>query len=113
MEFIRGTPPPEATWRDQTINRVWQAGIDLRPVDRVAVRLSGNYVRTTGAGEISGEPPTFGPLTWPMMTGTVELDAGRAGIFALDLERSYYIEELMTGDNFSANILGIRWRTDF
>ena len=113
IEFIRGTPPREATWRDQTINRVWQGGVHVQPHARVVVRLSGNYVRTTGAGEISGEPPTFGPLTWPMITGTVEMDTGQVGIFALDLQRTYYIEEIMTDDNFSANILGIRWRKDF
>ena len=28
VTFLRGTAPLQATWRDQTINRVWQAGID-------------------------------------------------------------------------------------
>lgn len=113
IDFIRGTDPRNVTWRDQTISRVWQAGVDVIPRPWMRLRLNGNYVRTNGVGEISGELPTFGPLTWPMVTGTVELDVPRAGTLALDLQRTYYIEEIVTGDNFSANILGIRWIVDF
>jgi hypothetical protein len=113
ITFLRGTAPLSAVWRDQTINRVWQAGIDARPVPRLSLRLSGNYVRTTGAGEISGEPPTFGPLRWPMVTGTLGYDFGIPGRFSVDLQRTYYIEEIMHGDNFSANILALHWTKDF
>ena len=48
-----------------------------------------------------------------MVSTTVEVDMLRAGTFALDLQRTYYIEEILTGDNFSANILGLRWTVDF
>jgi hypothetical protein len=110
--FIRGTPPLSAVWRDQTVNRIWQAGIDAR-VKKLMLRLSGNYDRTTGVGEISGEPPTQGPLRFPLMTGTVSYDFGIPGRLAIDLQRAYYIEEIMRGDNFNANILSIRWTKDF
>jgi hypothetical protein len=113
ITFLRGTAPLSAVWRDQTINRVWQAGIDARPVPRLSLQLSGNYDRTTGAGEISGEPPTFGPLRWPMVTGTLGYDFGIPGRLSLDVQRTYYIEEIMPGDNFSANILALRWTKDF
>ena len=113
IEFLRGTPPREVTWRDQTISRVWQAGIEVNPRPWARLRVNGSHVRTTGVGEISGELPAFGPLTWPMVTGGVELDIPRGGTFALDLQRTYYVEEILAGDNFSANILGIRWIVDF
>jgi hypothetical protein len=113
VTFLRGTAPLSAVWRDQTINRVWQAGIDARPVGGLELKLSGNYLRTSGAGEISGEPPTFGPLTWPMVTGTIAYDVRRIGRLAVDLQRTYYVEEIMTGDNFSANVLSLRWSKDF
>jgi len=29
------------------------------------------------------------------------------------LQRTYYIEELMPGDNMSANLLVLRWTKDF
>ena len=113
VTFIRGTAPLQAIWRDQTVNRVWQAGIDARPVKRVSLRLSGNYDRTTGVGEISGEPPVSGPTRWPMVTGTAGFDFGKPGRLSLDLQRTYYIEEIQRGDNFNANVLAIRWTKDF
>jgi opacity protein-like surface antigen len=113
VTFLRGTAPLSAIWRDQTINRVWQAGIDARPVKQFSIRLSGNYDRTTGVGEISGEPPIAGPIRFPLMTGTATYDFGKPGRFSVDLQRTYYIEEIMTGDNFSANVLAIRWTKDF
>jgi len=113
VTFLRGTAPLSAIWRDQTINRVWQAGIDARPAKRLSLRLSGNYDRTTGVGEISGELPTQGPLRFPLMTGTVAYDFGMPGRFSIDLQRTYYYEEILRGDNFSANILALRWTKEF
>lgn len=113
ITFLRGVAPLQATWRDQTVNRVWQAGIDARPVRNVTLQLSGNYIRTTGVGEISGEPPIAGPIRWPMVTGTIAYNFPKAGRLSIDLQRTYYIEEILRGDNFSANILGIRWTRDF
>ena len=113
LRFLRGTPPLDVAWRDQTISRVWQAGVAVTPRPWVRLRVNGNYVRTTGAGEISGELPTFGPLRWPMVSGTVDLEIPRAGTLSLDLQRTYYIEEIVQGDNFSANLLGLRWAREF
>lgn len=113
VTFIRGTPPLSTTWRDQTVNRVWQAGLAAKPLPRLGFNLSGNFVRTTGAGEISGEPPIFGPLTWPLVTGTVYYDFPKAGRLSLDLQRTYYLEELVRGNDFRANLLTIRWTKDF
>lgn len=113
VTFLRGVAPLQAIWRDQTINRVWQAGIDARPAPNLSLQLNGNYVRTTGVGEISGELPAFGPLRWPMATGTISYNFPKAGRLSIDLQRTYYIEEILRGDNFSANLLGIRWTKEF
>ncbi|MFB3921723.1 MAG: hypothetical protein ACE145_08375 [Terriglobia bacterium] len=123
VEFIRGTPPPQqtcttlnpcvVTWRDQTVNRVWTAGFTLKPYRRLGIDFSGNYVRTTGAGEITGEPPYFGPMTWPLATGSVYYDFPRVGRFAIDLQRTYYLEEIIRGNDFQASLLTIRWTRDF
>lgn len=71
--YARGAPqsPLKSTIRDQEIHRVWQAGIDAKPLKFLGVRVSGNFDRLTGAGEILGEPPAYGPVTWPLATGTV------------------------------------------
>jgi hypothetical protein len=113
VTFIRGTPPLTTSWRDQTVNRVWQAGIATKPVRNFGINLSGNFVRSTGAGEISGELPYFGPLTWPMVTGTVYYDFPKAGRLSVDLQRTYYLEEIIRGNDFRANLLTIRWTRDF
>jgi hypothetical protein len=99
--------------RDQEINRVWQAGLEFKPTRRAGVRLSGNYDRTTGVGQISGEPPAYGPLKWPMMTGTLYFNFPKAGRLSVDLQRTYYIEQLVPVNNFSAGLLTVRWTRGF
>ncbi len=111
--FIRGTPPTNVTWHDQTVNRVWTGGLAFKPVRRFGINFSGNFVRTTGAGTISGEPPYFGPLTWPLATGTLYYDFPKFGRLSVDLQRSYYIEQIITANDFSSNLLSIRWTRDF
>jgi hypothetical protein len=111
--YARGAAPLTSTIRDQEIHRVWQAGIDVRPVRYFGFRVSANYDRLTGAGEILGEPPAYGPLTWPMATGTVYVEFPKLGRLSLDLQRTYYIEELVTANNFSASLLMIRYTRGF
>ena len=77
------------------------------------MRFTFNFDRSTGVGEISGEPPAYGPLTWPMGTGTIYYNFPKAGRLSVDLQRSYYREEIVTVNNFSANLLNIRWTRDF
>ncbi len=79
----------------------------------LGINLTGNFVRSTGAGEISGELPNFGPLTWPLATGTVYYDFARFGRLSIDLQRTYYLEEIVRGNDFRANLLTIRWTRDF
>jgi len=99
---------------------VWSGGIDAKPTKRFDLRLSGNFDRSSGVGAISGtggavnnEPPAYGPLTWPLVTGTLSYDFPRAGRFAIDLQRTYYSEQIVTANNFSANLLTIRWTRNF
>jgi hypothetical protein len=111
--YIRGTPPLTDFLRDQDVNRVWQGGVQVNPGHHFGMRLSGNYVRTTGVGQASGEPPAYGPLTWPLVTGTVFVDFPKAGRLSVDLQRTYYIQQIVTGNNFSANMLTLRWTRSF
>ncbi len=99
--------------RDQDINRVWQAGLDVKPTKYFGLRFAGNFVRATGVGEESGRPPVYGPLTFPYGTGTVYFDFPRAGRLSVDLQRTYYIQQITTVNNFSANLLTVRWTRDF
>ncbi len=111
--YARGTPPLVDFLRDQELNRVWSGGIETKPTKRIGLRLSGNFDRSSGVGAISGEPPAYGPVTWPLVTGTAYYDVPFAGQIAVDLQRTYYSEQIVTANNFSANLLTIRWTRPF
>jgi hypothetical protein len=111
--YVRGTAPLSDFLRDQEADRVIQAGVEAKPSKYFGLRLSGNFDRSTGLGQISGEPPAYGPLTWPLVTGTVYWDFPKAGRLSVDLQRTYYLEQIVPGNNFSANLLTIRWTRNF
>jgi hypothetical protein len=113
VNFLRGVAPINTTWRDQTVNRVWQAGVNAHIAKRAGLSFSGNFVRTTGVGEITGELPSQGPVTFPMGTATAFYDVPMLGRLALDLQRTYYREEIVLGNNFAANLLTVRWTKSF
>jgi hypothetical protein len=111
--YARGPAPLNDLLRDQEINRVWQGGVEVKPTNRFAMRLSGNFDNSSGVGQISGEPPAYGPVTWPLVTGTISYAFPRAGRLSIDLQRTYYAEQIITANNFSGNLLTIRWSRDF
>ena len=99
--------------RDQALNRIWQAGLAAQPSKYFGFRFTGNFLRTTGLGNEGGINPVYGPLTSPYGTGTVYFNFPKAGRLSVDLQRTYYIQQIITANNFSANILTIRWTRDF
>jgi hypothetical protein len=111
--YARGTAPLNDFLRDQEVDRVMQAGIEAKPSKYFGLQLTGNFDRSTGNGQISGEPPAYGPLTWPLVTGTVYVNFPKAGRLSVDLQRTYYIEQIITANNFQANLLTLRWTRDF
>ncbi len=111
--FIRGTPPLNQTAFDRTINRVLMAGIHAEPIKHLDLEFSGNYVRLTGLGGVTGEVPAYGPERYPYATGRVRYTVPGYGSFTVDLQRVYYIEELIPLNNFGANILTIKWSRAF
>ena len=111
--YVRGTPPLNDFLRDQEVDRVMQAGVEARPSKYFGLQVAGNFDRSTGRGEISGEPPAYGPLTWPLVTGTVYVNFPKAGRLSVDLQRTYYIEQIITANNFQADLLTLRWTRNF
>lgn len=111
--YPRGTPPLADSLRDQELNRVWSGGIEAKPARRIGLRLTGNFDRSSGVGAISGEPPAYGPSVSPLVTGTAFYDFPVVGQLAVDLQRTYYDEQIVTVNNFSANLLTIRWTKGF
>ena len=64
--------------------------------------FSGNFVRSTGLGEITDELPRFGPFdnSYGHANRTLRCPADRT--FAADLQRTYYYEQIVRGNDFSA-----------
>ena len=114
VNFLRGPAPiTGVVLRDQTVDRVWQAGINAKPSSRLGVSFAGNYLRTTGTGEITGETPLYGPIRFPYATGTVYYDFPPAGRLTVLLQRTYYSEQIVAANNFGAHILTICWTKSF
>ena len=114
VNFLRGPLPiTNLTLRDQTVDRVWQAGIKANPTKRLGLSLTGNYVRSTGLGQIQGEVPLSGPLSFPYATGSIYYDFPRMGRLQVQLQRTYYIEQIVPGNNFGAKLLTIAWTRAF
>lgn len=114
VSFLRGPAPfTDLALRDQTVDRVWQGGIRVSPVQRLEISFSGNYVRATGSGEIAGEAPLYGPMSFPYATGSVGYDLPRFGRLMAQLQRTYYIEQIVPGNNFGAKLLLIAWTRSF
>jgi hypothetical protein len=115
IAYQRGVPVAGTAYplRDQALNRVWQAGLAAEPIKYFGIRFTGNFVRTTGLGKEGGVNPVYGPLTWPLGTGTVYFNIPKAGRLSIDLQRTYYIQEIITANNFGANMLTVRWTRDF
>ena len=124
IQYLRGTAPLNDFLRNQELTRVWSGGIDAKPAKRVGFRLSGNFDRSSGVGAIRGvppanspatynEPPAYGPLTWPLVTGTAYYNLPLAGQIGVDLQRTYYSEKIVRVNNFGANLLTIRWTKAF
>jgi hypothetical protein len=102
------------TLRDQEIDHVWQAGVQWQPLDQFGVQLTGNWDHTSGVGEISNNlPPAYGPVTWPYATGSVFYDFPAIGKLSADLTRTYYMEQIVTGNNFGATLFTVSWTHGF
>jgi hypothetical protein len=115
IAWQRGVPVAGTAYplRDQALNRVWQAGLAAEPVKYFGIRFTGNFVRTTGQGEEGGINPVYGSMTWPLGTGTVYFNIPKTGRLSFDLQRTYYIQEIITANNFGANMLTVRFTHDF
>jgi hypothetical protein len=114
VTFLRGPAPlANIALRDQTVNRVWQGGLKAEPFHRLGISITGNYVRSTGSGEIAGELPLYGPVKFPYATGSIYYDVPQFGRLTVQVQRTYYVEQIVPGNNFGANLVTIAWTRGF
>jgi hypothetical protein len=114
VNFLRGTAPfTNLALRDQTVSRVWQGGVRADLFHNFGFTFSGNFVRVTGLGEIAGEAPIYGPMSFPYATGSIYYAVPRIGRLTANLQRTYYIEEIVPGNNFGAKLLTLSLTRNF
>jgi hypothetical protein len=111
--FLRGTAPLDVAIDDRETNHVWQGGVAGRLARTFGFDVAGNYVKSTGVGAITGEDPRYGPLTMPMVTGTVYCDLPGAGRLSVDVQRVRYTERIIGASDFSARMVMVRWTRGF
>lgn len=112
--FVRGPSPiTDVTLTDQNVERLWQAGLNVVPVHRLTLSFAGNYIRVNGLGVVLGEKALYGPMTFPYASASLSWDAHKAGKLALQLQRAYYQEQIITGNNFGSDTLLIAWTRSF
>ena len=115
VNFLRGTAPfTNLTLRDQTVDRVWPGRHQSQPTKRLGLSFTGNYVRSTGLVNSRRSRPLSGPLSFPYATGIASYyDFPRWGRLTAQLQRTYYIEQIVPGNNFGAKLLTIAWTRAF
>jgi hypothetical protein len=52
-------------------------------------------------------------MRFPLATATAYYDLPFAGQVGVDLQRTYYIEQIVRVNNFSANLLTVHWTKRF
>lgn len=114
VTFLRGTAPiTDVPMNDREVDRVWHAGISAKATARLGMTASANFDRTTGFDTIAGEPPLYGPMSFPYGTGSVYYEIPRAGRLSIDLQRTYLLQDLLPVNNFRANLLTLRFSRAF
>ena len=114
VNFLRGPAPfTNLSLLNQTVSRVWQGGVRGRPTEHLELSFTGNFVRTNGVSEFAGEAPWYGGTTFPYATAVVSYDVQRVGRLGIQLQRSYYAEDIVPTNNFSANLLSILYTRSF
>ena len=114
VSFLRGPAPiANLLLLDQTVDRIWQGGIRAVPLKQIVFEFSGNYVRVTGLGQVQGEAPLYGPMKFPYAAGSLSYDIPQTGRLTVQLQRAYYAEQIVPGNNFSSNILLIALKRSF
>jgi hypothetical protein len=110
IAFLQGVPPLTGLLStDQTIDRIFSLGIKTNPVGSLTFSFTGQFIRSTGLGTLTGENSTYGPLTWPAWTAEIGYTTKHIGRVVLAWQRSYYYEDLFRATDFSANAFTLRF----
>jgi hypothetical protein len=80
---------------------------------RLEVTATGSYTRVRGTDSITGEPPLYGPMTFPYGTVSVSYDISRVGKVSLDVQRMHYFQDLLPLNDVRAALVTLRYTRGF
>jgi opacity protein-like surface antigen len=114
VSFLRGVAPiADDEMVDRERDRIWLVGAVVQLTSRLGFTGTANFVRTTGTDTIAGEPPLYGPVTFPYGTGSVYYDLPRVGRISVDLQRTRFEQEILFLNDFRATLLTLRFSRGF
>ena len=98
---------------DQTIDRTYSLGLKITPQNNLTLAFSGQFLRSTGLGALTGESSNYGPLTWPAWSAEIGYNTKNVGRVVLGWQHSYYYEDLYRVCDYSANAFTLRFDRTF
>ena len=114
VSFLRGAAPIlDDEMIDREKDRIWLVGALVKVTDRFGVTATANFLRTVGTDSIAGEPPLYGPMTFPYGTGSIYYDIPRAGRLSLDVSRAHWEQEILSLNDFRATLVTVRFSREF
>ena len=114
IAFVRGIPPLTGFLStNQFIDRNYSWGVRTHPVEALTLSFTGQFIRSTGLANITGEKSTYGPLTWPAWSAEAGYSLKNVGRLVFGWQRSYYFEDLMRATDYSANGFTLRYEFSY
>ncbi|MBI4464572.1 MAG: hypothetical protein HY647_07700 [Acidobacteria bacterium] len=114
IAFLRGVAPLTGfVSTTQTIDRTYFFATKANLVGNLELAFTGQFIRSTGLGTITGETSPFGPLTWPSWNTEIAYAVPKAGRLVVNWQRSYYLEDLFRLTDFGSNAFTLRWEMSF
>lgn len=112
--FLTGTAPLTGLLStDQTTDRTYFLGFKANPKGSLAVSFTGQFIRSTGLGTLTGGGSMYGPLIWPAWAAEIGYMTKDVGRIVFGWQRSYYREDLFRAVDYSANGFTLRLERAF
>lgn len=106
VNFITGVRPFRGVISsDQITDRLTHVAVGYDVRRDLSLRLVGQYLRSTGAGRLTGERPRSGPVTWPLGRVEVSYRVRRLGQLTFAYDRTYFADRVVGANNYSAHLI--------
>lgn len=114
INFITGIRPFRGVISsDRITDRLTQVGVGYDVRKDFSLRLAGQYLRSTGAGRLTGEQPRSGPVTWPLGRVEVSYRIRRLGQLTFAYDRTYFVDRVVGANSYSGHLFTLMLTRSF